>query len=57
MAGKNKVLSDSELLTLVEEAFNESFEIANLDEGWKEEKKNDATGDVVASRKSKRHGR
>ena len=57
MADKNKVLSDSELLTLVEEAFNESFEIANLDEGWKEEKKNDATGDVVASRKSKRHGR
>ena len=53
---KNKVMSDTELLALVEEAFDESFEIVNLVDGWKEEKKSD-TGDLVVSRKSKRHGR
>ena len=49
-------MSDTELLALVEEAFDESFEIVNLVDGWKEEKKSD-TGDLVVSRKSKRHGR
>merc|ERR1711992_292757 len=48
------VLSDNELLKLVEEAFDEAYEILYLEDSeWKEEKKND-NGDVVASRKSKK---
>jgi len=49
-----KVLSDAELLKLVDEAFDECYEILfNDDDEWKEEKKND-NGDVVVSRKSKK---
>jgi len=48
-----KELTDQELLELVEEAFNEAFEIIYSEDGWKEEKKNDK-GDVVVSKKSKK---
>jgi len=45
--------SDEQLLTIVEEAFNEAFEVLCSEDGWKEEKKNDE-GDVVVSKKSKK---
>ena len=49
-----EMLSDKELMSLVESAFDEAYEILFLEDGqWKDEKKNDK-GDVVVSRKSKR---
>ena len=41
------------MLSTVDEAFNEAFEILYSEEGWKEEKKNDE-GDIVVSKKSKK---
>ena len=46
--------SDKDLMSLVESAFDEAYEILFLEDGqWKDEKKNEK-GDVVVSRKSKR---
>ena len=44
---------DSELLSLVDEAWDEAWEIIIEEEGWKEEKKGDH-GDVVKSKKNKK---
>ena len=49
-----EMLSDKDLMSLVESAFDEAYEILFLEDGqWKDEKKNEK-GDVVVSRKSKR---
>jgi len=45
--------TDDQLLSIVNEAFDEAFEILYKEDGWKEEKKN-SEGDVVVSRKSKK---
>jgi len=47
-----KELTDEEILKIVEEAFDEAYEILYSEDGWKEEKKNDK-GDVICSKKSK----
>ena len=40
-------------MKLVDEAWDEAWEIVNTEDGWKEEKKN-SHGDVVVSKKSKK---
>ena len=40
-------------MSLVESAWSEAWEIANSEEGWKQEKKNDH-GDVVLMKKNKK---
>jgi len=40
-------------LKIVEDAFDEAYEILYSEEGWKEEKKNDK-GDIICSKKSKK---
>jgi len=47
-----KELTDEEILKIVEDAFDEAYEILYSEDGWKEEKKNDK-GDVICSKKSK----
>ena len=42
-------------MAIVDKAWDEAWEIINLDDGWKEEKRNEA-GEVVMSRK-KRNGK
>ncbi|XP_059089421.1 stAR-related lipid transfer protein 3-like [Tigriopus californicus] len=48
-----KELSDDELLKIVNEAWDEAWEIVNSEDGWKEEKKSEQ-GDVVVSKKNKK---
>jgi len=52
MAPPTKELTDEEILKIVEDAFDEAFEILYSEDGWKEEKKNDK-GDTICSKKSK----
>jgi len=47
-----KELTDEEILKIVEDAFDEAYEILYSEDGWKEEKKNDK-GDIICSKKSK----
>jgi len=46
-------LSDAEYVKIVEEAFEEAWQILHDEEGWKEEKKSDE-GDMVYSKKNKK---
>jgi len=45
------ILEEKELNELVDKAWDEAWKIIHLEDGWKEEKKNDDNGDVVYSRK------
>jgi hypothetical protein len=53
LTGQLIFFQDSELLSLVDEAWDEAWEIIIEEEGWKEEKKGDH-GDVVKSKKNKK---
>ena len=46
-----QLLQEKELIELVDKAWDEAWEIIHLEDGWKEEKKNEENGDVVYSRK------
>lgn len=43
--------TDAEYIKIAEDAWKEAVELANLTEGWKEEKKDKEKGDIVESRK------
>ena len=43
---------DAEYIKIAEEAWQEALEIAKSTEGWKEEKKDKKTGDIVESKKN-----
>jgi len=45
--------SDAELMKIVDDAWNEAWDICHSTDGWKEEKKAD-NGDIVMSKKNKR---
>ena len=45
---------EKQLFETVDKAYDEAWELIHNEEGWKEEKKSDKTGDVVFSRKNKK---
>jgi len=45
--------TDVEYIKIAGEALEEAIELANSTDGWKEEKKDDKTGDIVESKKNK----
>merc|ERR1711893_583309 len=45
--------TDVEYIKIAGDALEEAIEIANSTDGWKEEKKDDKTGDIVESKKNK----
>ena len=46
-------IQDAELLKILDEAYEEAWENAHNNDGWKEEKKSDE-GDIVYSKKNKK---
>lgn len=49
------ISQESDLLKVVDEAWEEAWQIANSTDGWKEEKTSKA-GDIVVSKKNKKGG-
>merc|ERR1712198_5824 len=50
---KLNMTTDVEYIKIAGDALEEAIEIANSTDGWKEEKKDDKTGDIVESKKNK----